>query len=48
MTIKGKSIHPYDVLGVDAAATVDEMNAAYRRRAKDVRSRYGWLGAGIR
>ena len=36
MTIKGKSIDPYDVLGVDAAATVDEINAAYRRRAKDV------------
>jgi curved DNA-binding protein CbpA len=32
---KGKNIDPYDVLGVDAAATVGEINAAYRRRAKD-------------
>ena len=35
MTIKGKSIDPYDVLGVGAAATVGEIKAAYRRCAKE-------------
>ena len=34
MRRKGKCIDPYDVLGIDAAATVGEINAAYRRRAK--------------